>query len=281
MNETKFEWSDLHLFLAVARGGGLAAGAISSGLSAPTLGRHMIKLERAIGEVLFDRLPRGYDLTDAGMELFGEAEIVEEQMIHIERRRQIRNAHIPIYITAGSWMTRFISMHVRDISTNGVRLVFGASEQRHSIARREATIGLRNTRPNEQALAARKTTRVAFAPYATPKAEKLDDWIAATAQSPSANWVKIHKTSRIKFEVTSPRSLLDLARQDAGHVVLPCFVGDAEPILTRSGPIIDALSHDQWLVVHGEDRNQPSVRRTVDLIAKLIASNRRAFEGME
>lgn len=281
MNETKIKWSDLSLFLAVARGGGLAAGAAISGLSAPTLGRHMIELERAIGEALFIRLPRGYELTGAGMELLVEAESVEGQIIGIERRRNQRNAHLPIHITAGTWMTRFLAMHIHNISTDGSRLVFRANETRHHIGRREATIGLRNARPEEASLAARKTTRVAFASYATSAAATQNDWITTTAQTPSANWLRTHKRNQIKFEVTSPRSLLDLAQQGSGHVVLPCFVGDQEPKLIRSGPIIAALSHDQWLVVHGEERNQPQVRRTVDLIAKLIVSARKSFEGSE
>lgn len=281
MDEMNVEWSDLNLFLAVARGGGLAAGAKISGLSPPSLGRHMLDLERALGETLFHRLPRGYALTEAGLTLLAEAETVEEHILGIARRRTNRNAKLPIHITAGTWMTRFLAMHIRDISTEGVRLVFRAAEARHDIGRREATIGLRNSRPDEASLAARKTTRVAFAPYATPSAATEDDWISTTAQTPSANWVRTHKNENIKFEVTSPRSLLDLARQGAGHVVLPCFVGDQETGLIRSGSIIAALSHDQWLVVHGEERHQPPVRRTVDAMAKLILSARRTFEGNE
>jgi hypothetical protein len=37
MDETKFDWDDRRLFLAVAREGGLAAAAGSTGKSAPTL----------------------------------------------------------------------------------------------------------------------------------------------------------------------------------------------------------------------------------------------------
>ncbi len=282
MNETKLNWSDLQLFLAVARGGGLAAGMKISGMSAPSLGRHMVALERAIGEVLFDRLPRGYALTRAGTALLTEAEAVEDHVLAIARRRNAGNTDLPIAITAGTWMTRFLAIHIGDIGDTGAqgsRLVFRAAETRHNIGRREASIGIRNARPDEAGLAARKTARVAFAAYATPSAAKRNDWIATGTQTPSAIWVRAHKQDQIRIEVTHPRSLLDLARQGAGHVVLPCFVGGQEPALVRSGPIIPTLSHDQWLVVHGEDRNQPAVRRTVDRIAKLIVSARKIFEG--
>ena len=281
MNETKLDWADLDLFLAVARGGGLAAGANISGISAPTLGRHMAGLERALGEVLFKRLARGYELTAAGQELLGEAGAIEAQICAMMRRRDRRNAQLPIHISAGTWMTRFLASHIRDITPDAVRLVFRVAEQKHDIGRRETTIGLRNSRPQEAGLAARKTTRIAFAPYATASAVMGNDWVACSALTPSANWVRNHKSTQIKTEVSTPRSLLDFARQGEGQVVLPCFVGDQEAGLIRSGPIIPALSHDQWLVVHGEDRNLPSVRATVDLIAKLIMSERRIFEGKD
>jgi len=281
VNEMKLEWSDLNLFLAVARGGGLAAGGKIAGLSPPTLGRHMAELERVIGDVLFVRMARGYQLTDAGQDLLAEAEVVEEQILSIERRRNARKSNLPIHITAGTWMTRFLTMNIHDINTQEARLVFQADEVRHHIGRREATIGLRNARPKEAGLAARKTVRIAFAPYATPRAAETDHWIASTAQTPSANWVRTHKASLIRFQVSSPRTLLDLAHQNAGQVVLPCFVGDLESKLIRTGDEIPALSHEQWLVVHCEDRNQPTVRRTVDLIAKLIVSARKLFGGSE
>jgi len=280
MIETKLIWSDLRLFLAVARGGGLAAGAVISGLSPPTLGRRMLALERTLGKVLFNRLPRGYDLTKAGQELLKDAEIVEGKILNIERRHFDPNIRLPVHITAGTWMTRFLTKHIKYISFESARLVFRAAEAQHSITRREATIGLRNSRPVEEGLAVRKSTRVAFAPYATEKSASLDDWIASSAHSPSANWVRANKSDQIKLEVTNPRSLLDLVHQGAGHVVLPCFVGDAEQGLVRSGEIITALTHDQWLVVHAEDRNLPPVRAIVDQIATLIRLNRARFEGI-
>ena len=288
MNEMKVDWSDLNLFLAVARGGGLAGGAEICGMSPPSLGRHMVVLERALGEVLFARLPRGYELTDAGMALFSEAQSVEEEILGIQRRRSGHGTELPINVTAGTWMTRFLATHINDISIPGAQLVFRNTESRDHIGRRESTIGIRNARPQEPGLAGRKVARPAFAPYAAAAAtatatvtaaRQSENWIATTAQTPSANWVRIHKSNDISLQVTDPRTLLDLARQGAGRVVLPCFVGDCDQMLARTGPIIPELSHDQWLVVHDEERNQPLVRQTVDLIAELIVSNRDRFVG--
>ena len=229
--------------------------------------------------VLFIRLPRGYELTKLGQELLAEVEAVEKHIHGIDRRRKGRLAHLPIHITAGTWMTWCLSKHVRNIATQDARLVFCAAETCHHIGWREATIGVRNSRLEEATLAARKTTHVVFAPYAASTDPLEDHWIISTAQTLSATWVRTHKGNRIRYEISNLRSLVDLEMQGVGHVGLSCFVGDDEFGLVRSGSIIPALSHDQWLVVHGEDRHQPVVRRTVDLVAQLIVTARGAFEG--
>ncbi|WP_166415464.1 LysR family transcriptional regulator [Cochlodiniinecator piscidefendens] len=279
MSETNLDWADLKLFLAVARGRGLAGGATISGLSPPSLGRHMTRLERTIGEVLFLRKPRGYELTEAGQELLAETEATEMSILAIERRISRRSAALPVNISAGTWMTHFLTQHIAEVAQPDIRLAFCPDETVKNIGRREATIALRNVQPDEPAAFARKTTRVAFAPYATEAGENSGNWIASTLRTPSANWVQAHQTDNISVRVSHPRTLLDLAIQGAGQVVLPCFIGDSEPGLIRMGDIIPALTHDQWLVVHGEDREFSAVRTTIDALVGVIRKNRALFEG--
>ncbi|MGO7216462.1 LysR family transcriptional regulator, partial [Rhizobium ruizarguesonis] len=42
-------WEDLQLFFHVATGGGLSSAAVRTGLSAPSIGRRMLALERVTG----------------------------------------------------------------------------------------------------------------------------------------------------------------------------------------------------------------------------------------
>jgi DNA-binding transcriptional LysR family regulator len=278
MNGTKLDWSDLALFLAVARGGGLARGAEITGISPPSLGRHMVTLEQAMGEILFDRLPRGYRLTQAGEALLNDAETVEQSVFAIERRLDRTDPSLPVFVTAGTWMTWFLVRNIDAITKDGTRLVFQAGEAVQSIARRETTIGLRNIRPSEPGLAIRKTTRINFAPFVSPNGN-AKQWVASNGQTASARWVQVHKRNEIGVEVSHPRSLLDLALEGAGQVLLPCFVGDSTAGLVRAGPIVEELSHDQWLVVHDEDRHSPPVRATIDALTKLITKHRPLFSG--
>ena len=56
-------WDDLQLFLNVATEGGLSGAALRTGLSAPTIGRRMLTLERTTGRTLFVRSQQGYRLS--------------------------------------------------------------------------------------------------------------------------------------------------------------------------------------------------------------------------
>lgn len=281
MDETTFDWSDLRIFLAVARTGGLAAAAKATGQSPATLGRHIVGLERALGEELFRRLPSGYELTEAGQQRLVQIEAVEGRILDMVRDSPERDSGLPIRISAGTWMTWFLTRHIDKLGAARNFLVFSATEERHNIGRRETLIGIRNQRPSEQGLAVRRTAMVTFAPYALNTRSVLDDWIACTVDTPSARWVRSNRRDRIRMEVSHPRSLLDLALAGAGQVVLPCFVGTAHESLIRTGPVIEEISHEQWLVVHGEDRNRSGVRETIDAIAGLIVAKRSLFAPME
>lgn len=62
-------WDDLKLFHIVASQGGLAGAASLTGISAPTIGRRMLLLERSMGRTLFIRSPQGYRLAPDGVTL--------------------------------------------------------------------------------------------------------------------------------------------------------------------------------------------------------------------
>lgn len=59
-------WDDMRVFLAVARAEGLSAAAPILKMDPATLGRRVVRLERALGAALFVKSPRGYALTDLG-----------------------------------------------------------------------------------------------------------------------------------------------------------------------------------------------------------------------
>lgn len=265
MDETKLNWDDLKLFLAVARAGGLSGAAEATGRSSPTLGRRMLLLERAMGRELFRRLPRGYELTEEGSELLAQVADLEAQIVPLGRPAA-GNAGAVVKISAGSWMTYALCQSIRTIqgSDEKTRFQFISAEHVLDIAHREAVIGIRNRRPDQRALACRRIGRVQFAGYATGKDVK--PWVKVAVKTPSALWLAAQSDAPVGVEVTAPRNALDLACAGVARAVLPTFIGDAQRSLVRVTSPISELAHDQWLVTHHEQRFQTEVRRAIDQI---------------
>ena len=268
MDETNFNWDDLKLFLAVARGGGLSAAAASTGKSAPTLGRRMVALERRLGSELFRRMARGYQLTDEGEALLTKAASVESRVLSLMASRPDLTAPL-VKISAGTWVTHLLCGRTSEIAGQGeARLRFIAADEVLDIGRREAVVGIRNHRPTGVGLAGRRVGRIQFAVYASEPEIKV--WASVLGPTPSAKWVEDEAGSADVIEVTSPRNALDLALVGAARVVLPSFVGSRLDRLQQVTPLIEELEHDQWLVTHHEDQFIPEIRRVIDRIYAVL-----------
>ena len=74
MNGTRFDWNLIGSFLAVLDAGTLSGAARQSGISQPTLGRHVGELEAQTGLVLFERGRAGMMPTQAALRIADEAE---------------------------------------------------------------------------------------------------------------------------------------------------------------------------------------------------------------
>ena len=274
MSERPESWDDLALFLAVARAGGLSAASRATGRSAATLGRRMRALERALGTDLFVRHTHGYELTEAGRALLPELDAVDARLGRLFSGARRRRAPA-VKVSAGTWTTLALLDELDRLLGDppDVRLRFVSTEAVLSIARRETVIGIRNERPADTGLVTRRLRRVRFAPYATKDAPRR--WIQPLADTPSARWVRSLGAERVPCEVNAPRNALDLALAGRGIAVLPTFVGDARRSLERVEEPIEALSHEQWLVTHRDDRELPEVRRTIDRLYRVLATDGR------
>ncbi|MEO0484452.1 MAG: LysR family transcriptional regulator [Pseudomonadota bacterium] len=252
----EMNWDDLRLFLAVARAQGLAGAARETGRSAPTLARRMLALEARLGEPLFDRHARGYELTDAGVRFQAQAERAEAEIAPLSAK----TGPPLVKVSAGAWVTWHLCRHAQVFQDLPVRLRFITAEHRLDIARREAVIGIRNARPEQLGLAARRLGEVRFAVYGQ------GPWAAVQGPTPSAAWVAAQPGARI--EVTQPRAVLDLLEAGVARAVLPRFVGDA---LGYSGKPVPELTHEQWLVCHDEARHTGPVRHVLRAVERSLA----------
>ncbi len=147
------DWSDVRIFLAVARSGTLSGAAQRLGMSQPTMGRRIRALEVATGQRLFQRGREGFQLTDEGASVLLRAERMEEEALAIERQLAGHGAELQglLRVSSSDWfglhilspvVARFIERHPR------VRIDLITDSRFLDLARREADLVFR-IRPSE------------------------------------------------------------------------------------------------------------------------------------
>jgi DNA-binding transcriptional LysR family regulator len=75
-----FDWDDLRIFVAAARGGSFSAAARQVGVDAATVGRRIARFETALKATLFTRSPAGLQLTATGARVLEEGLRAEAAM---------------------------------------------------------------------------------------------------------------------------------------------------------------------------------------------------------
>ncbi len=280
-------WENVRLFLAVARASGLAGAAAATQLSAPTLGRRILALERELGVKLFDRHRLGYDLTTVGQEFFERSRDLELGAVAIERWRTAIDPRPVVKIAAGAWTSSFIAQHLERIlpANPPVRIEIVTGISFLDIAKREVNLGIRNEHPHQTGLACRNIGQVDFAIYgapsyvdATPQAVTEDryeacNWVTLSARSgrvPSLSWLERRMPRPARVTCSSPVSILEAVANNAGLCVLPCFIGETDQRVVRVSETIGELQSKRWLVSHDDDRHFKPNRLVADRIAKLF-----------
>jgi DNA-binding transcriptional LysR family regulator len=115
------DWNDARIFLAVARHGSLRAAGRALGISQPTVGRRIVAFEAVFGgPTLFDRLPEGLRLNEAGAALLPVAEQLENAALSLERHRAAAASVLSgtVRISVGEWAAAFLTRHVGSSSEN-------------------------------------------------------------------------------------------------------------------------------------------------------------------
>ncbi len=163
-----------------------------------------------------------------------------------------------------------------------------ADARAFDLSRREADLAMRMGRPRDSGLVARRLSQLALAFYAAAATEaggrgavdlRADLFLGDEADLLQERWLDtLAPGRRVVHRCNSTTALLAAARQGLGVVMLPCYIGDADPALRRlDGP--EPAPHEIWLLVHGDLRRTPRVRAVIDWLDELVARARPALLG--
>ncbi|MEE3622608.1 LysR family transcriptional regulator [Nitrospirillum sp. BR 11752] len=167
------EWSDLPIFLAIAREGTLGAAARKLGQTQPTMGRRLRALEEAVGAALFQRTSDGFVLTDEGQAMLGPALRMEEEALALQRQLagSVGGLEGMLRVSCSDWfgvtmlspvLAEFAGVHPAVV----VELL--TDPRLYSLPRREADLVMRIKPFDEPEVIARKLVTIPYGLYAKP-----------------------------------------------------------------------------------------------------------------
>ena len=165
------EWSDVSIFLAVARGGTLGAAARTLGSSHPTVGRRLQAFEGAVGAKLFQRSADSLLLTSKGAAILPLAEQMEEATLGIARRLSGQEGGVQgvLRVTASDWFGAWMLPPIVRAYTAThplVRVELLTAARVYSLVHREADLAFRVVPFEKADIVQRRLGAIRFGVYA-------------------------------------------------------------------------------------------------------------------
>jgi DNA-binding transcriptional LysR family regulator len=282
------DWSDLRIFLAIARAGTLGAAARSLGQSQPTMGRRLRVLETAVGHALFQRTADGFVLTDEGNAVLEHAERIEEEVLAFQRRLAGSDVQLEgmLRLSSSDWfgtymlapvLTEFSERHPK------VCVELLSDARLYSLPRREADIAFRIKAFEEPEVISRRLVHISYALYAPSEAAitltgggagmRVITMDTAFAEMPDALWLKrVLPEAQVVMRSNSRLVQAEFCRRGSGLAVLPRPLGDHIPGIVPIDMDEAPPGRDTYVGYHRDLRRLSRLRTLLDLIIERLVT---------
>jgi DNA-binding transcriptional LysR family regulator len=291
------DWDDVRFFLAVARGGSVRAAAERLGVNHSTVLRRIAQLEEHLGEHMFERLPSGYRLTAAGEEILEFADQMAASSHQLETRVFGRDQSLRglLRVTlAPPLATHLLMPDFAEFARlhPDIEMEILSSGELANLTNREADLAIR-------VVYDRKTLPLNLHGLKGPELfggvyvsrDRLAAWRAG-APDP-IRWIVISghgvpdwaregefRTTGVPFRTTDSEAQIAAVRQGLGITTLPCFVGDADPLLVRAPGAELHMYGTLWLLTQGETRKTKRVRLFTEFVSRRLAAYAPLLAGL-
>lgn len=254
------DWSDLRLFLEVAREGSFSAAAGKLGIHHTTVARRMEQLEQVLTVRLFDRHARGVRPTLAGEALQTHARAIEEQVMHASMQVAGRDLRLTgsVRLTAPPELVPRLMPALcafREVAPE-VRVVLDVDTAVRDLGRREADLALRAGQDPPQDAIAHPLAPVSWNAWTHPNAPR-ERWVLYESDvRPAAVQRQLVGAPPAALVVRSVSDAAVAVKAGLGPGVLPHFVVSPE-LVPLQEPVVDG---QLWLLVHVDLRKVARVR---------------------
>jgi len=281
------EWSDVRIFLAIARSGTLGGAARALHLSHPTVGRRLRALEQATGHTLFQRTADGFVPTEEGNAVIAMAEQMEEGALAMERRLagQEQDLQGSLRISSADWFGAYVLPPIIDDYAKAyphvdVEILTGT--RLFSLAQWEADIAFRIVPFNTPDVVQRRLVRLAYGAYVAADSPepaygdgtgfRLITHDTSTGQFPDIAWLEESFPNARPVLRSNNRNVQGrMCSQGIGIAVLPQVVGDQMAGLRRLALPAEPPGRDIWMGYHRDMRRLHRLRAFITTLNKHIA----------
>jgi len=267
------DWDDLRYVAELARCGSLSETARRLKADHSTVGRRIAALERALGVKLFDRMPRGYTITEAGTRIVQQVAGVENAVSGVVR------VTAPPALASHWLVPRLTPLRLQHPA---LELDIVGDSSAADLARREADIALRLSRPIGEGLVARKLGDLRYGLYGACR--YVDTTVEANWQFigyddelagvPQQRWLDAYVAGRpYAMRSNDLASLIAAARAGMGLAAMPHALArqDSDLVCVSEAP---TATRSLWMVVHPDLRRAARVRATMDYLIDIASALR-------
>lgn len=265
--------ADLAIVLAMVRGGTLAQAGERIGMNASTVFRSLQRLERGLGQSLFERGRTGYAASELARSLAERAEEMEAVLEAARSSIEVEPSQVSGSVritTTDTILHGLVAPALRSLHDEHPLLQFElhTGNEVASLTRRDADIAVRATKKPPQHLVGKQVGAIKVALYAAkpfkprrPSNTQLGalNWIApddALPEHPSVVWRKRHfPRLQPRYRVNSILSVLELVALGMGVGVVPVFLAAGRSDVVQISEVLEECETDLWLLTHPESRH--------------------------
>lgn len=292
MNTSNFNWALVPSFLAALEHGSLMGAARATGVSQPTLGRHIADLEAQLKLVLFERSGRGLQPTSHALELAEAAQTMQDGAARFSRLASGAGQTVQgrVRLSASQPVACFllppILARMRQVLPD-VLVELLVSNSVSNLLMREADMALRMVRPMQGSLVAKHIGQMALRTCASQGYLQRRGMPLQPADLLVHDLITGDRNTEIEdgfaamgFAVGNLRHGLRTDDLNAQWAAVQAGLGVGfmsehlicgHPTVTAILPMIELPVLPIWLTVHRELRTSALMRAVFDFLAQEVA----------
>ena len=291
-------WDDLKSFLILSRCSKLLTASKKLRVEPTTIARRIKRLEKNLNIKLFNKSPKGYSLTEKGLDLVKYSEKIENHIFGINERLVKTNSLISgkLRVTVGEGLgVEVISKNIEKFYHQypEIEIELLADTKSRSISNNETDILISLSRPKSGRLICSKLCDYFVRLYASNeflkknKISKLDDlnekpfvsYVDEFIEFLELDYLKeVCKRPKIVFSSNSLRSQLVAVERGLGLGLLHTFIAYNNPNLRVVLKNFIKIKREYWIVVHENNYELERIKVFCNFLKEIVKKRTYNFE---